>query len=148
MPIPPPPPRQLAFAVFLVWLREWGAALCLSTVVLGAGAAVVLLLPSATAAPAAHPEIVEEQLVAEELALADLSVDGGPASLRIPAKPAPWQKPGPPCMRGEHAIRGACYQRYAREDMSPPCGPGIFEHEGQCWRAIRKPERKPSSVEE
>lgn len=108
---------------------------------------LVFLLQVRCAPQAAHQHVEISSTAGRDHAFVDLSADGGSVRLKVPAKPEQWQK-GPPCKRGEHALNGACYQRFTREDMSPPCDTGIYEHDGQCWRAIAKAPRQPTSVKE
>lgn len=118
--------------------RRWGAI-----ILIYAGA---LLLQARCAHQAArHPDPTEEDALApvpagpiEELALTGTSDGGVPRSALMPKAPLPWQQT-PPCEPGEHAINGACYMRWDREDMTPPCSPGSVEWEGRCYRPIRKP---------
>lgn len=137
--MPLPPVERVCRAL----VEEWVVALACSVIIAATGVGILFALPGPV-----PEESVRLRASPEDQALTDMSPDAGAPGLSIPARPAEWQKPGPPCNRGEHAIRGACYQRYPREDMAPPCEAGIYEHEGQCWRAIRTAPRSPSSVEQ
>lgn len=108
--------------------------------------AVSLLQLRCAPARSSQAESIVGAASGQERAFTDLTTDAGSLRLKVPAKPEPWQTT-PPCKRGEHALNGACYQRYTREDMSPPCDAGIYEHDGQCWRAVAKAPREPSSVQ-
>jgi hypothetical protein len=107
----------------------------------------MLLQLRCTSGPRA-PEVVTAtagvEVSPEEVAFTDRA-DAGVGPLRIPEAPEPWQK-RPPCKRGEHAVRGACYQRFPLEDMAPPCELGIFEWNRQCWRAIKESPPSPVSA--
>ncbi|HLL52750.1 MAG TPA: helix-turn-helix transcriptional regulator [Myxococcaceae bacterium] len=62
----------------------------------------------------------------------------------VPPKPFENQKSGPcdPAAR-EVEINGGCW---VHEVGSAPCGSKSFEHNGQCYKAIRKSDAPPSSV--
>lgn len=146
MPKPTPPMHFLAVALLRSLLKEWWLELTCGSLIIFTAVIVVLMLPAPLEEPEARTAGPAPQCLPEEQALGDISSDGGLAGLPLPKDPAPWQKP-PPCMRGEHSIMGACYQRYLLEDMAPPCEPGIFVWQGQCWRPIRRAERKPASIQ-
>lgn len=80
-------------------------------------------------------------------ALTGIGPDAGIGGAPLPERPAPWQQPGPPCRRGERALKGACYVRYDREDMAPPCAGGTYEHEGRCYRAVARTKAEPTSFQ-
>lgn len=63
----------------------------------------------------------------------------------VPPRPEDWQK-RPPCDAdaGETEVNGACYVEVARRRA--PCGPVLLEHGGACYRAVAKPEPRPSVV--
>ncbi|HEX8703803.1 MAG TPA: serine/threonine-protein kinase [Myxococcaceae bacterium] len=57
-------------------------------------------------------------------------------------EPLPGQR-RPPCLRGESAIRGACWRSI--HDMEPPCETGYYEWNGRCFVPIFGPSRQPTS---
>ena len=81
----------------------------------------------------------------EEDALPALESDGAGEGLPIPRTPMRGQQT-PPCRRGDTAINGGCFMRYDSSAMMPPCEPGTYEHQGQCWRAMAKTKREPTSI--
>jgi hypothetical protein len=76
------------------------------------------------------------------LAAEEALTEGEAPVRRIPAKPLEWQK-RPPCDAdmGEVAINGACYVG----PLPAPCRK-LLEHDGQCYRAVAKAPREPTSI--
>lgn len=112
------------------------------TALMGVLAAVERREPRPPTAPQACVPIPVEDM------LTDINVDGGAGGGKtmIPRTPQANQKK-PPCGKGEHAINGACYMRWDKEDMMPPCTAGSLEHtDGRCYRAIADTLRPPTSI--
>ncbi len=62
----------------------------------------------------------------------------------VPDHPFKDQKT-PPCDRDlrESELNGGCWQKV---DRTAPCGPKLFEHQGSCYRWIKRAERPPNTI--
>jgi hypothetical protein len=149
MPIPPPPPRQLALSLFVKHLHlrvpQWVGLVALAVLV-PSGAWMALgdsRSPSPVGpVPAPVPQAPLQAWTSGAMPIRALAVV---APGKLPP-PLPSQKTvGCDDDLGEKALEGGCWMP---TDKEPPCPKWkLWEHEGRCWRPIPKSARAPTTGE-
>ncbi len=148
MPIPTPPPRQLALSLLIERLHlkvpQWAGLVALA-VLLPSGAWMALGdskgMPPTGPVPAPVPQVP--------------LLSSAPAAFPVLARalPGALPPPGPNQLRAgkcnkngaEVELNGGCWLQTTTE---PPCPRGIqWEHEGKCWRPVAPTARMPTTGE-